>query len=84
MSIENGAYLSPIQASSVVDSVVSRLVSAIMSGELKPGMKIPTEPDLVKAFGVGRSTIREAIRILVWNFRGTPRGWDICLQWIFP
>ena len=42
MSIENGAYLSPIQASSVVDSVVSRLVSAIMSGELKPGMKIPT------------------------------------------
>lgn len=65
MSIENGAYLSPIQASSVVDSVVSRLVSAIMSGELKPGMKIPTEPDLVKAFGVGRSTIREAIRILV-------------------
>lgn len=65
MSIENGTYLLPIQASSVVDSVVSRLVSAIMSGELKPGMKIPTEPDLVKAFGVGRSTIREAIRILV-------------------
>ena len=61
MSIENGTYLLPIQASSVVDSVVSRLVSAIMSGELKPGMKIPTEPDLVKAFGVGRSTIREAI-----------------------
>ena len=63
MSIENGAYLSPIQASSVVDSVVSRLVSAIMSGELKPGMKIPC---------------------ILWNFRGTPRGWDICLQWIFP
>ena len=58
-------YLSPIKAKSMVDSVVSRLTSAIMSGELKPGMKIPTEADLVKAFGVGRNTIREAIRILV-------------------
>lgn len=58
-------YLSPIRTKSVVDSVVSRLTSAIMSGELKPGMKIPTEIDLVKAFGVGRNTIREAVRILV-------------------
>lgn len=61
----NGEYLAPIKAKSVVDSVVSRLTSAIMSGELKPGMKIPTEADLVKAFGVGRNTVREAVRILV-------------------
>lgn len=65
MKEANGKYLAPIQAKSVVDRVVSRLTSAIMSGELKPGMKIPTEADLVKAFGVGRNTIREAIRILV-------------------
>lgn len=58
-------YLTPIRAKSMVDSVVSRLTSAIMSGELKPGMKIPTEADLVKAFGVGRNTVREAVRILV-------------------
>lgn len=60
-----GAYLVPIQAGSVVDSVVSRLTSAIMSGELKPGMKIPTETELVQAFGVGRNTVREAVRMLV-------------------
>lgn len=65
MSMESGVYLSPIRTNSVVDSVVSRLTSAIMSGELKPGMKIPTEPDLVQAFGVGRSTVREAVRTLV-------------------
>lgn len=61
----NVEYLAPIKAKSIVDSVVSRLTSAIMSGELKPGMRIPTETDLVKSFGVGRNTIREAIRILV-------------------
>ena len=65
MSIGSMAYLSPIQSNSVVDSVVTRLTSAIMSGELKPGMKIPTENILVQSFGVGRSTIREAVRILV-------------------
>ena len=64
MSMESGVYLSPIRTNSVVDSVVSRLTSAIMSGELKPGMKIPTEPDLVQAFGVGRSTVREAVKLL--------------------
>lgn len=60
-----GEYLAPIQAKSVVDRVVSRLTSAIMSGELKPGMKIPTESDLGKSFGVGRNTVREAVRTLV-------------------
>ncbi len=36
-----------------------------MSGELKPGMKIPSENELAQSFGVGRSTVREAVRILV-------------------
>lgn len=62
--MERGDFLAPIRTRSVVDSVVSRLTGAIMSGALKPGMKIPTEADLVKAFGVGRNTVREAVRIL--------------------
>lgn len=65
MQEKTDKYLSPIKAGSVVDSVVSRLTSAIMSGELKPGMKIPTEVDLVRTFGVGRNTVREAVRMLV-------------------
>ncbi|MEO0392431.1 MAG: FCD domain-containing protein [Pseudomonadota bacterium] len=36
----------------------------IMRGRLKPGAKLPTETDLAGQFGVNRSTVREAIRLL--------------------
>lgn len=38
---------------------------AIKKGTLKIGEKIPSEPDLVKAFEVSRNTIREAIQSLI-------------------
>ncbi|QMV41350.1 FadR/GntR family transcriptional regulator [Cohnella cholangitidis] len=49
----------------LVDDVVIQLQKTISSGELKHGDKIPTEPELMEQFGVGRSTIREAVRVLV-------------------
>lgn len=49
----------------LVDDVVNQLQKKISDGELKPGDKIPTEPELMEQFGVGRSTIREAVRVLV-------------------
>ena len=58
-------YLAPIINKSMVDIVISRITDAIIAGDLKPGDKIPTEPELVNNFGVGRNTVREAIRILV-------------------
>ena len=58
-------YLAPIASKSMVDIVVSRLTEAIISGELKPGDQIPVESELVRKFGVGRNTVREAVRILV-------------------
>ena len=36
----------------------------IVRGRLKPGSKLPTETDLAGQFGVNRSTVREAIRLL--------------------
>jgi DNA-binding FadR family transcriptional regulator len=36
----------------------------ITDGNFKAGAKIPAEPDLMKLYGVGRSTIREAIKSL--------------------
>lgn len=50
---------------SLSDEVASRLQEKISLGHYKPGDKLPIEPELMKLFGVGRSTIREAIRILV-------------------
>lgn len=47
--------------------IVDRLQEDINSGKFKPGEKIPPEPELMKRYGVGRSTIREAIKTLAMS-----------------
>jgi len=54
----------PIQRHSLADAVVSKLQQQLSLGIYQPGDKLPSEPELMLQFGVGRSTIREAIRIL--------------------
>src|SRR3546814_20079193 len=39
--------------------------SQINAGEWTPGMRIPTESQLSNSLGVGRNTVREAVRALV-------------------
>lgn len=56
---------STVSRKPLVDEVVKQLQSKISSGDIKPGDKIPTEPELMELFNVGRSTIREAVRVLV-------------------
>ena len=58
-------FLAPIYSTSVVQLVIDRISNAIISGELKPGDKLPTEPELASLFQVGRNSVREAVRILV-------------------
>ncbi|MCY9692338.1 FadR/GntR family transcriptional regulator [Paenibacillus alginolyticus] len=55
----------PLTRPKLVDDVVNQLQKKISEGEMKPGDKIPTEPELMQQFGVGRSTVREAVRVLV-------------------
>ena len=50
---------------SLADEVAARIASQISSGQYKVNEKLPIEPELMKNFGVGRSTIREAIKSLV-------------------
>ena len=54
-----------IQKSSTPEIIINEIVEHVKSGQLKPGDKLPTERDMSKMFGVGRSSIREAIKGLV-------------------
>ncbi|MDF2595964.1 MAG: GntR family transcriptional regulator [Clostridia bacterium] len=56
-----------IQRTPVVELVVENIKEYILSGEINEGDKLPTEKDLCERLSVGRSTIREAIRILQAN-----------------
>jgi len=49
---------------SLSEVVAERLQEQIISGAYKLEQQLPTEPELMKEFGVGRSSIREAIRKL--------------------
>lgn len=46
------------------DAVSEAIVALIRSGELKPGTRLPSEPQLIKMTSVSRSSVREAIRSL--------------------
>jgi DNA-binding FadR family transcriptional regulator len=50
---------------SLADEVATRIAQQISSGHYKENEKLPIEPELMKNFGVGRSTVREAIKSLV-------------------
>jgi DNA-binding FadR family transcriptional regulator len=53
-----------IKKRNLADELAARLVQKISDGEFAVGEKLPTEPELMAMFGVGRSTVREAIRNL--------------------
>ena len=48
----------------LVDQVIDQLRELMASGEWPLGSRIPPEAELVTALGVGRNTVREAIRAL--------------------
>ena len=54
-----------IQKKSLADMVAEKLKQQITEKIYKNGDKLPTEPELMKTFGVGRSSVREAIKLLV-------------------
>jgi GntR family transcriptional repressor for pyruvate dehydrogenase complex len=61
---DESPYLNPIDSTLVVDEVIARLVTLIVHGNLKPGDKLPTERELMARLGIGRSSLREAIKTL--------------------
>ena len=56
--------LATTRRTGLVDQVIGQLRQSVASGEWPVGTRIPTEPTLVEALGVGRNTVREAVRAL--------------------
>jgi DNA-binding FadR family transcriptional regulator len=61
--------------------LAERIVHQIVSQKLSPGAKLPAEHDMLVEFGVGRGTLREALRFLelqgVIALRPGPKGGPI-------
>lgn len=48
----------------LADSIVEQLLDQLRRGQLRPGHRLPPERTLMEQFGVGRSTVREALQSL--------------------
>jgi GntR family transcriptional regulator, transcriptional repressor for pyruvate dehydrogenase complex len=53
-----------IQRANMYELVADRLMQEIVSQKLRPGDAIPTERELSELYGVGRSSVREGLRML--------------------
>ena len=58
------AIFHPIKPKRAFDEISSEIKRLIFKGTLKPGDRLPSETELANQFGVGRQTIREALRLL--------------------
>jgi len=54
----------PIKRETLADQVAANITESILSGALGAGEALPTEPELAERYGVSRSVIRDATRLL--------------------
>ena len=64
MSAELLKALPSLANDSVAKQVTDILTDLIVTGKIKQGDYLPTEEDLCREFGIGRSSVREAIKTL--------------------
>lgn len=57
--------LKPIGQKSLAHTVAARLIGLVVDGTLKPGQRVPSERTLAGQLDVSRTTVREALSILV-------------------
>ncbi len=56
--------ITPVARTSLSDDIVGQITDLISRGVLQPGDRLPPERELCKQFGVGRTSLREALRSL--------------------
>lgn len=58
------AWVQPIKSRRGFEVILDRLEAALWSGELSVGDRLPGERELAAGFGVSRTSVREALRVL--------------------
>lgn len=53
-----------IDRSSIAFQILERIKTALIRGELMPGDYLPSETELTQSLGIGKSSVREAIKML--------------------
>ena len=63
-----GAFprVQPLTRPTLSERVAREIATMISTGESQPGQKLAPEPELCRALGVGRSTVREAVACLIF------------------
>ena len=56
--------LGPVRGERLFEKVANLLESEIGGGRLRPGQRLPNEPELARQLDVGRSAVREALKTL--------------------
>jgi len=63
-SVSSSALSTPVGKDSVVLLVLERIKEALIHNELRPGDFLPSEDELTRNLGVGKSSVREAVKML--------------------
>jgi len=69
----DGLELEPIRRTKVYAEVASQIHRLIAEGHLEPGDRLPPERELAETFGVSRTSVRDAIRVLEMRGLVEPR-----------
>ena len=51
----------PIRRRKLSDEICEQLQAMMLNGQLKPDQQLPSERELMTMFGVGRTSVREAL-----------------------
>ena len=82
ISTEHGAFVGPVDAPQAADVLAARIRELVLDGALLEGDVLPAERALMADTGLGRATVREALRILEVESLIEPRlgrygGWTV-------
>ena len=59
-------HLKPVSRVTLVDQVATQIAERISHSHWRVGQRLPSEPELCRTLGIGRSTLREALKSLAF------------------